>query len=90
MIELIQTIEKALADLSDLGQTDAIKNPLVTKSIESKIPHYIIKDWPFFVLDPSNNVTPKKHFDSLLKFLKTQKEIRVILTAWGKWVVRET
>lgn len=75
VIELIQTIEKALADLSDLGQTHAIKNPLVTKSIESKLPHYVKKDWLVFMVDPSNNVTQENHFDSLLKFLKTQEEI---------------
>lgn len=38
IVELIQTVEKALQDLSDLGDTGAIKNPLVTKSIESKLP----------------------------------------------------
>ncbi len=34
IVELIQTVEKALHDLSDLGDIDAIKNPLVTKSFE--------------------------------------------------------
>lgn len=29
VIELIQTVEKALADLTDLGNIDAMKNPLV-------------------------------------------------------------
>lgn len=38
IIELIQTIEKALYDLNELGNVDAIKNPLVTKSIEGKLP----------------------------------------------------
>lgn len=83
VIELIQTIEKALADLSDLGQTDAIKNPLVTKSIESKLPHYVKKDWLVFMVDPSNNVTPENHFDNLLKFLKTQEEIMEKLEQLG-------
>lgn len=32
IVELIQTVGKALKDLSDLGDTGAIKNPLVTKS----------------------------------------------------------
>ncbi len=36
IVELIQTVEKALQDLSDLGNTGDIKNPLVTKS--SKLP----------------------------------------------------
>jgi len=36
IVELIQAVEKALGDLSDLGNTGAIKNPLVTKSIIRK------------------------------------------------------
>lgn len=38
IIELIQSVEKALYDLNELGNADAIKNPLVIKSIESKLP----------------------------------------------------
>ena len=43
IVELIQAVEKALGDLSDLGDTGAIKNPLVTKSIESKLPESLKK-----------------------------------------------
>lgn len=38
IIELIQAMEKALYDLNELGNADARKNPLVTKSIENKLP----------------------------------------------------
>lgn len=31
VIDLIQTVEKAMADLTKLGDTDAIKNQLITK-----------------------------------------------------------
>lgn len=75
VIDLIQTVEKALADLTELGETDAIKNPLVTKCIESKLPDLVKKDWPVFMVNPNNNVAPANHFDSPLRFLKTQEEI---------------
>ncbi len=41
VIDLIQTVEKALSDLTDLGNTGAIKNPLVIKSIESKLSEFV-------------------------------------------------
>lgn len=75
VIDLIQTVEKALADLTELGDTGAIKNPLATKSIESKLPDAVKKDWLVFMVNPGNNVTRDNHFDSLLNFLKTQEEI---------------
>lgn len=61
VIDLIQTVEKALADLTDLGNSGAIKNPLVIKSIESKLPDFIKRDWLFFFVNPSNNVTSDNH-----------------------------
>lgn len=73
--DLIQTVEKAMADLTELGDTGAIKNPLITKSIESKLPDPVKKDWLVFMVNPCHNVRPDNHFDSLLKFLKTQEEI---------------
>ena len=33
------------------------------------------KDWLVFMVNPENAITPDNHFDSLLKFLKTQEEI---------------
>uniref|UniRef100_A0A1A8UKK0 Golgi autoantigen, golgin subfamily a, 3 n=1 Tax=Nothobranchius furzeri TaxID=105023 RepID=A0A1A8UKK0_NOTFU len=74
VIDLIQTVEKALVDLTELGDVGAIKNPLVTKSIECKLPEAVKKDWLVFMVNPRNNVTPDNHFDNLLKFLKTQEE----------------
>lgn len=64
VIDLIQTVEKALADLTELGNTGAIKNPLAIKSIESKLPDAVKKDWLVFMVNPSNGVTPDNHFES--------------------------
>ena len=75
VIDLIQSVEKALADLTELGNSGAIKNPLVIKSIESKLPDYVKRDWLMFMVDPKNNVTSGNHFDMLLKFLQNQEEI---------------
>ncbi|XP_035812328.1 uncharacterized protein LOC118471497 [Amphiprion ocellaris] len=75
IVELIQAVEKALQDLSDLGETGAIKNPLVTKSIESKLPEHLKKEWLVYAADRRNAVTPEKRFDSLLTFLKEQESI---------------
>lgn len=75
VVDLIQTIEKALADLTDLGDTGAIKNPLIVKNIESKLPEFVKRDWLVFMVDPSNGVTNDNHFDMLLTFLKKQEMI---------------
>lgn len=72
---MIQAVEKALRDLSDLGETGAIKNPLMTKSIESKLPESLKKEWLVHVADPNNGVTPNKRFDHLLAFLQQQEAI---------------
>nr|XP_020441517.1 uncharacterized protein LOC109951383 [Monopterus albus] len=45
VIKLIQTMEKALTDLTDLENIGGIKNPLVIKSIECKLPESVKKDW---------------------------------------------
>lgn len=65
VIDLIQSVEKALADLTELGNSGAIKNPLVVKSI----------DWLTVLVQPRNSVTSDNQFDMLLKFLKSQEEI---------------
>jgi len=44
IVELVQAVEKAPQDLNDLGETSAIKNPLVTNSIESKLPESLKKE----------------------------------------------
>lgn len=44
-------VQKALQDLSDLGDTGAIKNPLVTKLIESKLPEILKKEWLVHMAD---------------------------------------
>ncbi|XP_060777192.1 uncharacterized protein LOC132886504 [Neoarius graeffei] len=75
IVELIQTVEKALQDLCDLGDTGAIKNPLVTKSIESKLPDTLKKEWLVHAADGQNKVVPGNRFDNLLAFLKKQEAI---------------
>ena len=75
VVDLIQTVEKALADLTELGNPGATKNPLVIKSIESKLPDFIKRDWLMCMVEPRNDVTSDSHFDMLLKFLKSQEEI---------------
>ncbi len=61
--------------MTDLGNTGAIKNPLVIKSIESKLPEFVKRDWLNFMTDPNNGVIPENHFDLLLKFLKKQEDV---------------
>lgn len=68
VIDLIQAVEKALNDLIKLESTGAIKNPLVIRSIESKLPDNMKRDWLTFMVNPTNGVTPDNHFDSLLTF----------------------
>lgn len=75
VIDLIQAVEKALNDLIKLESTGAIKNPLVIRSIESKLTDNMKRDWLTFMVNPTNGVTPENHFDSLLTFLKTQEDI---------------
>ncbi len=75
VIDLIQAVEKALNDLTELESTGAIKNPLVIRSIESKLPDNMKRDWLTFMVNPRNGVTPDNHFDILLTFLKTQEDI---------------
>lgn len=74
-IDLIQSVEKALADLTELGNSGALKNPFVIKSIESKLPDFIKRDWLMFMIEPRNNMTSDNHFDMLSKLLKNQEEI---------------
>lgn len=75
VIDFIQTVEKAVADLTELGNSGALKNPLVIKAIESMTPDFVKRDWLIFMLEPSNNVTPDNHFDMLLTFLKKQEGV---------------
>ena len=71
IIDLMQSVEKALTDLTELGNSGAIRNPLVIKSIESKLPDYVKRDWLNFMVDSKKD----NHFDMLLKFLKNQEYI---------------
>ncbi|XP_028331737.1 uncharacterized protein LOC114481263 [Gouania willdenowi] len=75
IIELIQTVEKALSDLSDLDEVGAIKNPLVIRSIESKLPDVLKKEWLLHAAEKGNALTQARRFDYLLTFLKSQEVI---------------
>lgn len=72
--ELIQAVEKALEDLSDLGNTGALKNPWVTKSIETKLPDASKKKCLLYAAERIS-AEQEKRFDSLLAFLKSQDSI---------------
>lgn len=63
VIDLIQAVEKARCNLTVLESIEAIKNPLVIRSIESKLPDDMKKDWIRFKRDTSNHVTPENYFD---------------------------
>lgn len=52
-----------------------MKNPLVTKSIEGKLPETLKKEWLVYVSDQQSSVTPDNRFDNLLAFLKKQESI---------------
>ncbi|XP_070408825.1 uncharacterized protein [Nothobranchius furzeri] len=75
IIKVIQAVEKALYDLSELNKADAIKNLLVIKSIESKLPESLKKDWLTHAADPRHTVTHKNRFDKLLEYLQSQESI---------------
>lgn len=75
IVELIQAVEKALYDLNELSNADAIKNPLVIKSIESKLPESLKKDWLTHAADPRNAVSHQNRFDKLLAYLQSQESI---------------
>ncbi|XP_077467834.1 uncharacterized protein LOC144083693 [Stigmatopora argus] len=75
VIDMIQAIEKALTDLIELDYAGAIKNLLVIRSIERKLPETIKMSWLAFMTNRANGVTPDNHFDNLLRYLKDQEEI---------------
>lgn len=71
VIELIQTIEKALNDLTKPGNIEII-NPAVISSIEGKLPFETRVDWIKRRNTP-NLATPENYFDSLLNYLKVEE-----------------
>ncbi|CAI5671305.1 unnamed protein product [Oreochromis niloticus] len=75
IIELIHAVGKALYDLNELDKANAIKNLLVIKSIESKLPESLKKDWLTHAADPKNAVTHQNRFDKLLAYLQSQESI---------------
>lgn len=75
IVELIQVIEKALQDLRELENVGALKNPLVTKSLESKLPESLKKEWLVYFSEREGVELPEDRFDELLKFLRKQEKI---------------
>ena len=75
VLELIQTVEKALYDLSELDNVDAMRNPMVTNSIEGKLPETLKKDWLTYAADGGNGVDRHNRFDKLITYLKSQESI---------------
>ncbi|CAI5670371.1 unnamed protein product [Oreochromis niloticus] len=78
-LQLIQAVERALLDLIDLGCEDAIKNQLVIRSLECKLPDSMKERWLLYRCDPVNDVSPQNWFDKLWQFLKDQKTVLVQL-----------
>lgn len=75
IVDLIQVIEKALYDLKVLGNTGTLKNPLMTKSLESKLPKSLKKEWLVYAAEGEEAGSPEDRFDTLLKFLRSQERI---------------
>ncbi|XP_027138459.1 uncharacterized protein LOC113746562 [Larimichthys crocea] len=78
-LELILAVERAALDLTDLGCVDALQNQLVIRSLESKLPDVMKREWLMYVSNPSNHVHPGNRFDRLLLFLEDQKTLLVRL-----------
>lgn len=78
-LELILAVERAALDLTDLGCSDAVQNQLVIRSLESKLPDVMKREWLMCVRNPVNNVHPGNRFDRLLLFLEDQKSLLVRL-----------
>lgn len=45
---------------------------MVIKTIESKLPDFVKRDWLIFILEPCNDVTPDNHYD---RFLQKQERV---------------
>ncbi|KAL1247062.1 hypothetical protein QQF64_022438 [Cirrhinus molitorella] len=78
-LELILAVERAVLDLTDLGCEDAVRNQLVIRSLESKLPDVMKREWLMCVRNPVNDVQPGNRFDRLLMFLEDQKSLLVRL-----------
>ena len=76
-VHLIQEVERAVLDLTALRCAGAINNPLVVRTLESKLPHYLLDRWLAHSCDPVNGVTALNRFERLLAFLCSQKTILV-------------
>lgn len=61
--------------MKELGNVDALKNPLVTKSIKSKLPESLKKEWLVYAAGDRRAVQNQNCFDILLTFLKAQEKI---------------
>ena len=74
LIELVNVVEKAHLDLSALGSTNVMSNPMTVRLIESKCPDWVQKSYASFKDD---DVEEDKEFEVLLNFLiRKRKEAR--------------
>ena len=76
-LQLIQKVERALDDLTDIQCPGAINNPLVVRALEKKLPHDLQTRWLVFQCDPANRITALNRFDGLLNFLRDQKTVLI-------------
>lgn len=58
-------------NLGELKKIGSVKNPLITKSLESELPEGVKKEW----LIHGSKRKPEDRFDIILKFLRSQVKI---------------
>jgi len=74
LIELINVVEKAHLDLSALGSTNVMSNPMTVRLIEAKCPDWVQKSYASFKDD---DIEEDREFEVLLNFLiRKRKEAR--------------
>ena len=74
LIEFVNVVEKAHLDLSALGSTNVMSNPMTVRLIESKCPDWVQKNYASLKED---DIEEDKEFEFLLNFLiRKRKEAR--------------
>ena len=74
-LQLIQAVEMAVHDLTDLQSVHVLQNQLVVDALERKLPMDLMRQWLAVKLNPLNGINDFNLFDGLLHFLRGQKEI---------------
>lgn len=74
LIEFVTIVEKAHLDLSALGSTNVMSNPMTVKLIEEKCPDWVQKS---YATQKDDDISEEKEFECLLSFLiRKRKEAR--------------